>query len=80
MATKKQINKEKPLTMKHLFEMIIFLQKQDDENKKRISLLELNVEELLHQHKYTVNPMLLRHETEIHQLQYRPWWKRLLGL
>lgn len=80
MATKKQIKKEKPLTMKHLFEMIVYLEKQDEENKKRIALLEMNIEEILHQHKYTVNPMLLKHETEIHQLQYKPWWKRLLGL
>ena len=80
MATKKQIKKEKPLSMKQLFELIVFLQKRDEENKKRIALLEMNIEEILHQHKYTINPMLLKHEAEIHQLQYRTWWKRLLGL
>lgn len=66
--------------MKSLLEMIKFLTEENEKNQKRMALLELNVDKLLRNHRTTVNPMLLRHETSIHRLEYKLWWKRLFGL
>jgi len=74
-----ELQKKKPLTMKHLLEMILFLVKEKDEARKRITLLELQVDELIKSMGKTVNPMLLEHETYIRERKRKPWFIRFLG-
>lgn len=56
------------------------LNKKIEEQDKKIGLLELEISNLLRAMSETVNPILLQHETYLHNLENKSWLRRFLGL
>ena len=67
------MTKKKPLTMQ-------LLSKKLELQEKKIATMEMVLDEILRSTRETVNPMLLEHETYIHELKNKSWLERFLGL